>query len=190
MLYDNRAENVVLRGDALAVAGDVECDIAYLDPPYNQHQYGANYHLLNTIVLWDKPPVSEHISGNGHKDKAAIRKDWRTARRSMYCHKSAALDELEGLLPKLRARHILLSYSTEGIIPVEALISLLGEWGEVSVVVRKYKRYRVSSQRPSPKQHTVEFVAIADTQGHRRQDCVCRAVDKIMEESEERRVFF
>ena len=32
----------------------IEGDILYLDPPYNQRQYGANYHILNTIALYDE----------------------------------------------------------------------------------------------------------------------------------------
>ena len=31
--------------------------IAYLDPPYNQHAYGSNYHVLHSVSLWDKPAV-------------------------------------------------------------------------------------------------------------------------------------
>ena len=56
---------------------DIEFDITYLDPPYNQHQYGSNYHLLNTIALNDKPPVNKDIIINDKKvNKSAIRKDW------------------------------------------------------------------------------------------------------------------
>ena len=42
-------------------------DLVYLDPPYNQHQYGSNYHLLNTIALWDKPEINKEIYINGKK---------------------------------------------------------------------------------------------------------------------------
>jgi adenine-specific DNA-methyltransferase len=159
----------------------LDCDIAYLDPPYNQHQYGSNYHLLNTVALWDKPHISECISGNGHKDKAAIRKDWRTERRSKYCYKSTALAEFSDLVARLRARYIMVSYSTDGIIPVDSLLSCLAERGTLDVVVKRYKRYRVSSQRPSPRPHTVEFVAIADAQRSSRRYSVEHAVQVIMD---------
>jgi len=162
IFFDNGQANEALREDATALADKLNCDIAYLDPPYNQHQYGSNYHLLNTVALWDKPSINEIISNNGHRDKAAIRKDWRTERRSKYCYKSSALNEFSEMVARLSARYILVSYSTDGIIPVKDMISCLMERGSVDFVVRRYKRYRVSSQRPSPRPHTNEFVAIVD----------------------------
>ena len=184
VFLDNGLTNLVLREDAAAIARETECDIAYLDPPYNQHQYGANYHLLNTVALWDKPAISRHISGNGRRDKAAIRTDWRTSRRSAYCYRSSALDAFADLVSALRARFVLVSYSTDGIMPVEAVIDRLSECGELSVVLRQYKRYRVSSTRPSPRPHTTEFVAIVDTRGSPGKGQSARAVERIMEGEE------
>ena len=163
IFYDNMQHNIVLRDDATKIAPNVKCDIAYLDPPYNQHQYGANYHLLNTVVLWDKPKLNPFISGNGIKDKAAIRLDWRTQTKSLYCIKQQALDEFTRLINLLDTKYILTSYSTDGQMPTEDLLSALNQRGRLSLVTKKYKRYRVSSQRPSEKGHTIEFVAIVDT---------------------------
>jgi len=179
VFFDNGHENLVLREDAAALADKITCDIAYLDPPYNQHQYGSNYHLLNTVALWDKPEIAVHISGNGARDKAAIRKDWRTLRRSPYCYRSTALEAFRDLVMRLRARYLLVSYSTDGIIGVEELLSTLAERGSLQIVRRQYKRYRVSSQRPSPRPHTVEFVVVVDTRQAAGQDAVARAVTEI-----------
>lgn len=181
LLYDNQQENLVLRDDASVIANEIECDIAYLDPPYNQHQYGANYHLLNTVALWDKPAINPFISGNGAKDKAAIRRDWRTLRRSLYCSKSSALDTFSNLISRLRANFILVSYSTDGIIELEDMLSVLAERGNLRIIRRPYKRYRVSSQRPSPRPHTVEFVAIVNTREVSGQGCIQKAVKDILE---------
>jgi len=137
---------------------------------------------LNTVALWDKPKIAEFISNNGHRDKAAIRMDWRTLRRSGYCYKSTALNEFADLVSRLQARFIMVSYSTDGIIPVENLLEELAKRGALDVVVRRYKRYRVSSQRPSPRPHTTEFVAITDTSGSDRRLSVDHAVSKIMRE--------
>lgn len=183
--FDNGLENTVTREDALHLAGRIECDIAYIDPPYNQHQYGANYHLLNTVALWDKPPISRFISGNGARDKAAIRNDWRTLRRSPYCYKSTALEAFRELLGRVRARCVLVSYSTDGIIDAGELLRSLAECGSLRVVRRHYKRYRVSSQRPSPRPHTVEFVAIVDTNRPCSQDELSRAVSEIARSEEQ-----
>lgn len=161
-LFDNGLDNETFAEDAAVLAPRVECDIAYLDPPYNQHQYGSNYHLLNTIALWDKPPVTESIS-RVRGDKAAIRRDWRESRKSAYCSRALAADEMERLLGVLRARWVLVSYSTDGLIPMPHLVRLLHGFGRLSWVRRPYRRYRVSSQRPSPRSHTLEMVLMVET---------------------------
>lgn len=164
VFWDNGLENEVLQADASDLLGSVSCDIAYLDPPYNQHQYGANYHLLNTVALWDKPPVGRvYEAGSPENGKSAIRTDWRTERRSAYCHKSRALGEFRRVVGGIDARHILVSYSTDGIIAFDDLLDALAARGRCAVVTRIYKRYRVSRQRPSRRPHNIEFVILADT---------------------------
>ncbi|MEC9057083.1 MAG: DNA adenine methylase, partial [Actinomycetota bacterium] len=45
-----------VRGDAVDLVGTLgPFDLAYLDPPYNQHRYVANYHVWETLVAWDAP---------------------------------------------------------------------------------------------------------------------------------------
>ena len=160
--YDNGHANAVYRMDAaqLATERDAAVDIAYLDPPYNQHPYGSNYHVLNTIALWDHPPLTPHIEG---RNKAAIREDWRTERRSPYNHSRSATDAYNALLHSLDARYILTSYSTDGTIPLQDLVAACIQRGQTDFVLQQYKRYRVSSQRFSPKPLTVELVLIVDT---------------------------
>ena len=140
-----------------------EIDVAYLDPPYNQHPYGSNYHVLNSVVLWDKPPLSRQITRG---TKAAIRLDWRTERRSAYNYRDEATAAYARLLAAIRARYILTSYSTDGMIPLENLLRRNVDRGHVSIVMQGYKRYRVSSQRFSKKPMNVEFVLVVDT--HRK----------------------
>ncbi|MEN6521445.1 MAG: DNA adenine methylase [Armatimonadota bacterium] len=178
VFYDNGQANAAMRENALEVAEKIDCDIAYIDPPYNQHQYGSNYHLLNTVTLWDKPPVSRYILPGS---KSAIRLDWRTLRRSPYCYKSTALPAFSELVARIRARYVLVSYSTDGIIPTDELLQLLGARGSLMLLTRQYKRYRVSSQRPSPKPHTIEFVAIIDTAARSKPKDIDRAVESIRE---------
>jgi len=169
ILYDNRKDNVVTREDAGKLAGNLSKilgiipDIVYLDPPYNQHPYGANYHILNTVALWDKPPLPKEITRG---TKAAIRKDWRTERRSGYNYKNKAVREFRELIESIEAKYILTSYSTEGNMALHDLISILGSKGSLKIKKQEYVRYRVSSTRPSPKPRNVEFVVITDTNGN------------------------
>ncbi len=164
VLYDNSLENKAYRMDAQALAEMLraegkEADIAYLDPPYNQHPYGSNYHVLNTVALWDKPELTPLIEG---RSKSAIRLDWRTERRSAYNH-STALDAYETLIQNIPAKFILTSYSTDGNMPIEKLLQVAAGRGKLSCVLNAYKRYRVSSQRMSLRPMNVEFVLIIDT---------------------------
>ena len=159
---DNGQNNLVLRADAQKIAEELKNyllrpSIVYLDPPYNQHPYGSNYHVLNTVTLWDKPPLSEKISG---RDKSAIRLDWRTERRSAYNHRDEAGLAYCRLLQSLPAKWIATSYSTDGFIPLLDMVRANHAIGDVSVFTRGYKRYRVSSQRFSDKPMNVEFVLL------------------------------
>ncbi|MCK4975191.1 MAG: DNA adenine methylase, partial [Sulfurimonas sp.] len=43
----------VFNKDSNELIKEISGDILYLDPPYNQRQYSANYHILNTITRYD-----------------------------------------------------------------------------------------------------------------------------------------
>lgn len=162
---DNGRDNHVLRMDAQDLAASLsglvaDNAIAYVDPPYNQHPYGANYHVLNTITLWDQPCLAPKITG---RDKSAIRQDWRSARRSAYNHRALALAAYRQLLSVLDTRWIATSYSTDGFIPLADMVRANCERGQVQVFTRGYKRYRVSRQRHSARPRTVEFILLTQT---------------------------
>ncbi len=169
IFLNNRQRNEVYQEDANELVSEIKCDIAYIDPPYNQHQYGSNYHLLNTIDLWDKPEINKEILIGGRTvNKSAIRKDWRTERRSLYCYRDTAPQAFRDLIRKLKARYILISYSTDGLISFDALLDMFAEKGRLDIVTKRYKRYRVSSQRysgvdVSDRGYNTEFVMIIDT---------------------------
>jgi adenine-specific DNA-methyltransferase len=164
VFFSNGLANEVLCQDAQRLAEDLQAariDVAYLDPPYNQHPYGSNYHVLNSIALWDKPSLSREITRG---TKSAIRQDWRTQRRSPYNHASEAAAAYRRLLQTLQARYVLTSYSTDGTIALRELLAANVARGRVRLEMKGYKRYRVSSQRFSHKPLNVEFVVVLDTQ--------------------------
>ena len=166
LLFNNEKENISTREDAgilvkklSGILGGIP-DIIYLDPPYNQHPYGSNYHVLNSITLWDKPNFPEKITRG---TKSAIRLDWRTERKSAYNSRLKAVQEFKTLIENISSKFILTSYSTEGNIPLEEMMKILGAKGSLNVVKREYVRYRVSPTRLSSKPRNIEFVVITNT---------------------------
>jgi len=121
--------------DAIDAVHSLSADVAYIDPPYNQHSYLGNYHIWETLVLWDKPEVY----GIANK-----RTDVRT-RKSVYNSKPAFKKAFEQLLRSVRAKGMVISFSDEGYISrdemVEIVNSLYDGKASVSVVTHDYKRY-------------------------------------------------
>ncbi len=150
----------VLRCDAAAFCREHSADIVYLDPPYNQHQYGSNYFMLNTIARWDKPDVDRTRREDGSLiRKAGIRSDWAET-RSPFCSRAGAVRAFEELLESIDARVIVLSYNTEGIVPFEELYELLARRGEVRVRSRDYVQFRGGRQSNNRRIHTSEIAFI------------------------------
>ncbi len=142
---------------AAAYTGRKSFDICYLDPPYNQHQYGSNYFMLNTIALWDKPDVPMERDTDGKlRIKAGIRPDW-TETKSGFCYRKTAPSELKRLLENIDARFIVLSYNTEGIIPFNELFEILNSSGKTEIFCRDYIIYRGGKQSLGRSNRNVEF---------------------------------
>lgn len=168
----NNIKGTVSRGDANKfVMNSHEYDLVYLDPPYNQHQYGSNYHLLNTIALWDKPYVNKEIYINGKKtDKSAIRKDWVNT-KSNYCYKQTASTSLDSLMKNLNAKYIVLSYSTDGIINYNDLLDILHSKGQLNIVSSEYTRYRGAKRSEVNTTKNIEYLFVVNCKKkHKKQD--------------------
>jgi adenine-specific DNA-methyltransferase len=143
-------------------AQGVSGDIAYLDPPYNQHQYGSNYHILNSLALWDRLSNDHALNPQGELvRKGGIRPDWKQT-KSLFCSKLTAMPALEQLLEDLDARFVVLSYNTEGLIALDDLTQLLEKHGSWKLEVQDYVTYRGGRQSPSRQKHNHEFVLVLD----------------------------
>ncbi|MFZ3193509.1 MAG: DNA adenine methylase [Moraxellaceae bacterium] len=136
-------------------------DVVYLDPPYNQHAYASNYHILNALTLWNKPytPAPMHAGYKSGIDRA-----WRTERPSAYNSSKKASVAYQQLIATLNARFILTSYSTDGNIDLPSLLAANLARGQVSLVTQDVPRYRVSRQRQSDRARTLEFIVVTNTE--------------------------
>ena len=151
---------LVFREDASRFARRFSSDIAYLDPPYNQHQYGSNYHLLNTLVRWDGAAVPLDVGSDGRLlRKAGIPALWRET-WSAYCGRQTAREALRSLLDNLDTRTLVLSYNTEGIVPPEELFEMLASRWDVRTEILDYIRYRGGRQSSARRVRNHELVYV------------------------------
>lgn len=128
----------VFQLDALEAMTYTDCDLIYLDPPYNQHSYLGNYHIWESLVRWDKPEVY---------GVACKRVDVKT-RKSDYNFKAKALPAFQALVaavPRDTTKVVLVSFSDEGYLKREDIVTTLETIGTVTVEEIDYKRY-VGSQ--------------------------------------------
>jgi adenine-specific DNA-methyltransferase len=122
-----------VRGDACAVASELgEFDLAYLDPPYNQHRYEANYHIWETLVAWDAPE---------HYGVACKRTEVREGERSAFNSRRTMPDALAQVVRDVRARLLVLSYNDESWMDLGDLVDVCRVRGHVEVLAFASNRY-------------------------------------------------
>lgn len=122
-------------------------DLAYYDPPYNQHPYGSNYFMLNILASRDDPEIQDGVSG--------IPKYWN---HSEWNGRNTAAAALKRLIDATNASFILLSYSNEGIIPLNEFSSILERYGKVERMERVYDAYRGSRNLRSRSSKVMELL--------------------------------
>jgi adenine-specific DNA-methyltransferase len=123
-----------VRGDALDLAKDLgPFDLAYLDPPYNQHRYFTNYHIWETLVRWDAPEVY------GIACKRIDSRD--DATKSPFNGKRKMPDALRRVVKDVDCRVLVLSYNDEAWVSLEELTEMCGARGAVEVLAFDSKRY-------------------------------------------------
>ena len=142
----------VYQGDANHVARAVkDIDIAYIDPPYNQHPYGSNYFMLNLLVHYERPSEVSRVSG--------IPVDWQ---RSGYNVRARSLPLLRQLFDSLDARFLLISFNDEGFIPPEDMRAMLRRLGVVRTFETRYNTYRASRNLRNRSLHVAEHLFLVE----------------------------
>lgn len=128
-----------------------DLDIAYLDPPYNQHPYGSNYFMLN-LILKNKLDVEiSKISG--------ITQGWN---RSVFNKPYSALKSMEEIVSGLDSKFIVISYNSEGFISFEEMSEMLKKYGKLKTVEIAYNTFRGSRNLRNRDIHVSEYLFILE----------------------------
>ena len=142
----------VLQDDTNKVASQIKgLDLAYIDPPYNQHPYGSNYFMLNLLVHYKRPDKISRVSG--------IPPDWK---RSGYNVRAKSLPLLEELLHKIDARFLLISFNNEGFISPDEMRAMLQSIGTVNEFSARYNTFRGSRNLRNRTLHVTEQMFIVE----------------------------
>jgi adenine-specific DNA-methyltransferase len=144
--YSNNDKNKIYKEDANTLIRKINCDVLYIDPPYNSRQYSDSYHLLENLVEWKKPKV-----------EGVAKKMNRSHIKSTFCLKNAT-QAFEDLIINANCNHILLSYNntsdskderSNARINDNEILRILKNQGEVEIFERDYKAFTAGKSNGS-----------------------------------------
>jgi adenine-specific DNA-methyltransferase len=145
-------EYEVHRGDSNIIIDSIDnIDLAYIDPPYNQHPYGSNYFMLNLIVDYIEPQNVSSVSG--------IPDNWN---RSFYNKKAYAYNSFKELVEKIKAKFLLISFNSEGFIAHNEMVNLLRRTGKLEVLETRYNTFRGSRNLRNREIHVKEYLYLVE----------------------------
>ena len=144
-------EHQVFQQDGNQLIQQIKGDVLYLDPPYNARQYGANYHLLNTIAKYDTFVP---------KGKTGLPDYYKSA----YCKKSEVANAFKKLIENAQFSYIFLSYNNEGLMPPETIKEIMQQYGNYSLQTKNYQRFKAdkTEKRNHKANATVEYLHILE----------------------------
>lgn len=131
---NNFRKNKAYNEDVFDLEKHISGDILYIDPPYNSRQYAPNYHVLETIARYDNPVLTGVTGMRPYADQ-----------KSVFCSKREVNDAFEQLIKNADFTHILLSYSSGGLMKADFIEKTLKGNGIAStfslqkIPYRKYK---------------------------------------------------
>jgi adenine-specific DNA-methyltransferase len=134
-LIRSEQQHEVFQKNIFDLCDDIACDLAYLDPPYGSNnekmppsrvRYAAYYHLWTTVCLNDRPALfgkANRRADSSDTVAASVFEDFRRNESGRF----ACVEAIEKLISRMRARFILLSYSSGGRATAEELMDALNK---------------------------------------------------------------
>lgn len=133
----NGKNNTCFNANGADVLKEISGDILYIDPPYNERQYLPNYHVLETAAKYDFPEVRGITAQRAYENN-----------KSDFCSKAKVVGAFEELIANARFEHIILSYSTDGLMSVEEIERTMKKYGDPNsfkIYWIPYRRYKSRS---------------------------------------------
>lgn len=148
-LFINDHNHDIFNEDINSLITKTNHDVVYLDPPYNERQYSANYHILETIAKYDNPEIR-----------------WKTwlrdysKQKSRYCQKQEVLKSFNDLVQNINAKYIFLSYNDEWLMSLDEIKEIMSKRWEYWVLTQEYRRFKAdkTEARNHKKDKTIEYL--------------------------------
>lgn len=150
-IFQEDANTLILDETLYNHLPEKEFDLAYIDPPYNQHPYGSNYFMLNLIANYQRPDCEKISRVSG------IPKDWN---RSSFNRKRDAAESFTNLVSSLRAKYLMVSFNSEGYISKNEMINILEKVGTVTVLDISYNAFKGSRNLKNRDIYVSEYLFI------------------------------
>lgn len=146
--------HMVFNEDSNELIKKIQGNILYLDPPYNAREYGANYHLLNTIAKYDSF-IPQGKTG------------LRCYQKSSYCKKNQVLNAFDELIKNASFDFIFLSYNNEGLMNDGQIRKIMECYGRYELITTDYQRFKAdkSENRIHKANSTIEYLHILQKSG-------------------------
>jgi len=153
ILSDFNCESECFQSDINILMDELkDLDLVYYDPPYNQHPYGSNYHMLNTILDYVEPIEISKVAG--------IPVNWK---KSLYNKQKEALTAFTTLINKTKSKYIMISYNNEGFISYDEMIDMCQKRGDVRVFEILYNTFRASRNLKERNINVTEYLFLLKT---------------------------
>lgn len=144
-VQDNAKDNICYNEDSTKLINKIKGDILYIDPPYNERQYLPNYHLLETVAKYDSPTLKGITGVRPYENE-----------KSDFCQKKSVYSAFDNLISAANFKHIIISYSNDGLMDEEQIIQILQKHcipQSVKVYKIPYSRYNSKIQDDDKADH-------------------------------------
>jgi adenine-specific DNA-methyltransferase len=145
LIYNNNYNNLVYNENANKLIRKISGDIIYIDPPYNSRQYAPNFHVLESLSVWDKQQL---------KGKTGLRN--YENQKSDFSLKNKCYEAMDDLINNAKFKYIMLSYNNEGLIPINQIYKILSNKGKLYQFDLNYRRFRTERDHKYRKYKSVD----------------------------------